>query len=138
MLFNRYNAIQKLASDVTQSILRATLGLGTLFNDPVEILKSKTHRASFVEVALFSAKTRPTIIHSYKITLQNKIFEDFGFAQSSITLEILRIFIEVPDFVDTSISTLLLQAIPYFRCDLQIVEFTLVTVESGRALKGAP
>ena len=49
-------------------------------------------------------------LHLHTITLRNKIFEVFGFAQSSIPLGRLRIYIEVPDFADTSISIILLQA----------------------------
>ena len=63
-----------------------------------------------MDVASFLAETRLKILHLHTITLRNKIFDDFGFAHFSISLEHLRIFIEIPDYVDTSIPTLILQA----------------------------
>ena len=97
--FNRCNALQALASDIFQSNLRGILS--TFFNNPVEIFKSTAYQASFVEVESYFFKTRLKGLNLHKITSQNKIFEDFGFAQPSIPLGHLRIFIEESDFVDT-------------------------------------
>ena len=54
-----------------------------------------------MEVESYFDKTKLKGLHLHEITSHNKIFEDFGFAQSSIPLGHLRIFIGVPNFVDT-------------------------------------
>ena len=94
--------------DITYKVFRASLA--TFFNNTVETFKAKAQRASSMDVTSFLAKPSLKLRRSHTITSQNKIFEDFGFAQSSIPLGHLRIFIEVPDFVDTSIPTSLIQA----------------------------